>query len=830
MVITVSGGVETCTGTVAAGSCTLALTAVGNRTLTATYAGDASYNGSSDTEAHTVNKADTVTTITSDNPDSSAVGQNVTVAFTVAASAPGAGTPTGTVTITVSGGTETCTGTLAAGSGSCTLALTVPGSRTLTATYNGDTNFNGSTDTEPHTVVAPPSISKAFNPASVPVGQTSTLTFTITNPAANTVALTGVGFTDTFPNAPNLIVANPTGATLTGCGGATLTDNLGGALAPGDLGVMLSGATVGVGGTCTVTINVTPQAQGPFNNVSGNVSSTNGGTGNTATATLLTNTPPTISSNNVPVQAGSNAASFTIATAVDPDQPVNTLGITINGNPTTASANGVTVSNVTITPSGAVTANIATTCAAAAATFNLVVTDNQNATGTGILTVTVTANTPPVLTYNAATVTAGTTPTIPPATGPSDNGMFTIGSVSVSPNNGGLGVLLNQSNGVVTVLNALLIGTYTVTIPIMDNCGATNNAQLIVTVVCPAVTLNPASLPNATVNTAYSQTLSATPAGGNYSFTVTSGSLPAGLTLNSNGSFSGAPTVSGTFNFRVTATGFGGCTAFRDYSLVVVCPTITVNPASLPGGSVGTAYSQTVAGSPAGTYSYSVTSGALPTGLTLNGSTGAITGTPTTTGSFNFTITAAAGSCSGSRTYTVTITCPTITLSPASPLPSGQAGVAYSQTISVSPAGSYTFSLISGSLPSGITLNPATGIISGLSSTVGAFTFTVKAQTAGGCNGTQTLHAGDCLSDRDAFPGQFAERGNGHGLQPDDFGVTGGRQLHLRGDGRQLANRVESELRDGSFERDAGRGGFVHFPRHGRPASAVAPASAITPS
>src|SRR6185369_7270463 len=120
---------------------------------------------------------------------------------------------------------------------------------------------------------------------------------------------------------------------------------------------------------------------------------------NTASATLLTNTAPTLSSNTMAPQTGSSAPNFTIATAVDPDQPVNTLGITINGNPTTASLNGVTVSNVTITPSGAVTASISTTCAAASATFTLVVTDNQNATGTGTLTINVQPNQPPVLSY-----------------------------------------------------------------------------------------------------------------------------------------------------------------------------------------------------------------------------------------------------------------------------------------------------------------------------------------------------------------------------------------------------------------------------------------------
>src|SRR5204863_17323 len=88
--------------------------------------------------AHTVNKADTTTLITSDNPDPSVTGQSVVVNFTVTVNAPGAGTPTGNVVVTVSGGAETCTGTVAAGT--CTITLGAAGARTLTATYAGDAN------------------------------------------------------------------------------------------------------------------------------------------------------------------------------------------------------------------------------------------------------------------------------------------------------------------------------------------------------------------------------------------------------------------------------------------------------------------------------------------------------------------------------------------------------------------------------------------------------------------------------------------------------------------------------------------------------------------
>ena len=101
-------------------------------------------------------------------------------------------------------------------------------------------------------------------------------------------------------------------------------------------------------------------------------------------------------------------------------------------------------------------------------------------------------------------------------------------------------------------------------------------------------------------------------------------------------------------------TGSGDVGSVRAFTLtitpMVCCPTITL-PA-LPPIQMGAAYNQSVAASPAGTYTYAVTSGNFPPGLSLDPNTGAVTGTPTTDGSYSFTITATnPDMCTGSQSY-----------------------------------------------------------------------------------------------------------------------------------------------------------------------------------
>ncbi|MFN0110021.1 MAG: putative Ig domain-containing protein [Blastocatellia bacterium] len=176
---------------------------------------------------------------------------------------------------------------------------------------------------------------------------------------------------------------------------------------------------------------------------------------------------------------------------------------------------------------------------------------------------------------------------------------------------------------------------------------------------CPnPITVSPGSLPVAGLNQAYNQQVTASGGRAPYRFSVSSGTLNAGLSLDTlTGRITGTPTSLGSAKFDVTATDDNGCTGVQSYTIdVIVCPTITVNPPTASNGFVGTAYSQTFTASGGnGPYSFARVTGTLPPGLSLTVG-GALTGTPTTAGTFNFTVEATAvNGCKGSLAYTVII-------------------------------------------------------------------------------------------------------------------------------------------------------------------------------
>lgn len=115
-----------------------------------------------------------------------------------------------------------------------------------------------------------------------------------------------------------------------------------------------------------------------------------------------------------------------------------------------------------------------------------------------------------------------------------------------------------------------------------------------------------------------------------------------------------------------------------------------------------------------------VTSGALPPGLSFSG--GMLSGIPTTAGSYTFTISAAdSNGNSASRAYTITVA-EIVT----STLPNADTSSPYAQAIAVNGFTNPVFSIVGGTLPPGIVLNPNTGVLSGTPTSTGTFDFVLQ--------------------------------------------------------------------------------------------------------
>ena len=153
--------------------------------------------------------------------------------------------------------------------------------------------------------------------------------------------------------------------------------------------------------------------------------------------------------------------------------------------------------------------------------------------------------------------------------------------------------------------------------------------------------ISTASLAAGTVGGAYSQPLAASGGIAPFTWTLTSGSLPGGLSLNSSGVISGIPTIAGNFTFTAMVTDYKGTTAAKSLSIAIVAVPIplAITTVSLPNATRYVAYKATLTAVGGTTpYTWSLASGKLPTGLSLSSSTGVISGTPRYTGTSYFTI------------------------------------------------------------------------------------------------------------------------------------------------------------------------------------------------
>ncbi len=448
--------------------------------------------------------------------------------------------------------------------------------------------------------------------------------------------------------------------------------------------------------TSTGAVTGTPTAAGTFT-----VKVTDAA-GNSSTSCMITINGPlavtcaAINTGDVGVAFDSGPMNVTGGTAPYTYSIVGTLppGLTLN----------TSTGEVTGTPTAAGTFSVRATDAVGNSSTSCMITIN------GPLSVTcATINTGEVgVAFNSGpmTVTGGTP-------------LYTYSIVGTLPP----GLMLNTSTGAVMGTPSAP-GTFMVRVTdavgnSSTSCTITINGPLAVT--CAAVNTGDVGIP---FNSG-----PMTVAGGvaPYTFSIV-GTLPAGLTLNTaTGAVTGLPTASGTFSVQVTdALGntSTGC-------MIIINGPLSVNCSAFNTGEVGVLFDSgpmTVTGGTA-PYTFSIGSATLPAGLTLNPSTGEVTGTPTASGSFSIEVTDALGNSSTSCMITITgplsVTC--------SAFSTGEVGVPFDSGPMTVTGGTapYTFSIGNGPLPAGLTLNPSTGEVTGTPTTPGAFTVQVTDSLGG---------------------------------------------------------------------------------------------------
>jgi hypothetical protein len=223
----------------------------------------------------------------------------------------------------------------------------------------------------------------------------------------------------------------------------------------------------------------------------------------------------------------------------------------------------------------------------------------------------------------------------------------------------------------------------------------------------------------------YSATLASEGGTAPYAYSLSAGALPDGLALSAAGEITGEATTEGTGNFTVLVTDTNGLTATKAFSIqVTTSPDITTGELEL--AVAGVSYSQTFAATGGTTpYEWSVSDGSLPTGLTLNATTGELSGTVNAAGTSNFTIQVTdANELVATEEYELTFF--DLTITTASPLAAGVVNVGYSLTFGGSGGTApYAWDVVSGALPAGLTLDDS-GLLSGTPTGAGDNTFTIE--------------------------------------------------------------------------------------------------------
>ena len=360
------------------------------------------------------------------------------------------------------------------------------------------------------------------------------------------------------------------------------------------------------------------------------------------------------------------------------------------------------------------------------------------------------SSTPPSVSVQASATTVDATDTV--TLSATVTGDKNAAGVSWSVTGGG--TLSGQTTSAATyTAPAASSSALSVTVTATSVADTSKSATATITVpAAPAITT--AALATATVGATYAQPLTATGGIAPYAWTLVSGTLPSCLTITqsaSGASLGGTLTAScaGTFNdlvFKVTDSGTPNALTATTAAMgltIDAAPAITFSGVVPATATAHVAYAggSAAASGGVGTLTYSVFSGALPDGLSLNASTAAITGTPTTANTFNFVIKAAdTFGDSNTQAYTIVVSAPpAITFSGVVPA-AATAHVAYAggSAAASGGVGTLTYSVFSGALPDGLSLNASTAAITGTPTTANTFNFVIKAADTFGDSNTHS--------------------------------------------------------------------------------------------
>lgn len=277
----------------------------------------------------------------------------------------------------------------------------------------------------------------------------------------------------------------------------------------------------------------------------------------------------------------------------------------------------------------------------------------------------------------------------------------------------------------------------TLTATSLANKNATSEVSLTA-VPPPAITTT--SLPDGTNGAFYgkgqlAETGGVTP----FLWSISAGSLPAGLTLSpGSGNITGRPSGPGPYPFTDSFTvqlkdsGNPPLTATMPLSITINGPPpLIISTTTLAAGVEGSSYNAAVSVSSGGVppLTWSISIGSLPPGLSLNPQTALISGIPTAQGTFNFTVQVVDSAIppqTAMQPLSITIGPPGTLMITTTTLPGGTTDSSYTAPLQatggVQP---FHWSISLGNLPSGVTLNPNSGVISGTPIAAGTSSFTV---------------------------------------------------------------------------------------------------------